>query len=186
MYVQYGKVIEKTSNPQDITVNSFFNILKQTDAGFSISQLCKTACEENKQISEYLGNKWTLQNNHKLKSVIDILINRHDIKIIQQKPLVLQYILLSEEKQKNIVNESDKGNENICGSDYLDSNSKSLSDVYDVYDVNNNNRIINQPNSIQQYQYPNNNNAFIVILKIKLRKLKTLKQYHIRHIGQIE
>ena len=174
MYIQYGKVIEKTINPRDITVNSFFNILKQTDAGFSLSELCKTACEENKQISEYLGNKWTLQKNHKLKSVVDILINRQDVKIIQQKPLVLQYILLSEEKQKNIVNESEKSNENISNSDYLDSNSKSVSDVYDGYDVNNNinNRIINQSNSIQQLQYPNKNSAFIISPKDTFEKIE--------------
>ena len=163
MYIQYGKIIEKTSNPRDITVKSFFNILKQTDIGFSISELCKTACEENKQISEYLGNKWTLQNNHKLKSVIDILINRQDIKRIQQKPLVLKYILQTEQEQKN---------ENICYDDYLESNSKSLSDVYDVYDDNN--RIINQTNPIQQHQYPNNN-PFIVSPKDGVEKIEDLK-----------
>jgi hypothetical protein len=48
IYVQYGKVIEKISNPRSITAQSFFNILKQTDIGFSIIELCKTACEENK------------------------------------------------------------------------------------------------------------------------------------------
>jgi len=168
IYIQYGKVVKKISNPRDITSQSFFNILKQTDTGFSISELCKTACEENKQISEYLGNKWSLQNNHKLKTVIDILINRHDIKIIQQKPLVLQYILQSGQEQKN---------ENICDDDYLESNSKSLSDVYDIYDVNNNNnnnKIINQSNSIQQ-QYPNNNNAFIVSPKDKVEKIENLE-----------
>ena len=88
IYVQYGKVIEKISNPRSITAQSFFNILKQTDIGFSIIELCKTACEENKQVAEYLGNKWSLQNNHKLKTVVDILVNRQDIKIIQQKPYI--------------------------------------------------------------------------------------------------
>ena len=88
IYVQYGKVIEKISNPRSITAQSFFNILKQTDIGFSIIELCKTACEENKQVAEYLGNKWSLQNNHKLKIVVDILVNRQDIKIIQQKPYI--------------------------------------------------------------------------------------------------
>ena len=137
IYLQYGKVIERTSNPRDITVQSFYHILKQTDIGFSINELCKTASEENKQIAEYIGNKWSLQNNHKLKSVIDILINRQDIKRIQQKPLVLKYILQSEQEQKN---------ENICYNGYLEANSKSLSDVYDIYD--NNNRINSQTNSI--------------------------------------
>jgi replicative DNA helicase Mcm len=164
IYVQYGKVIEKISNPRDITAQSFFNILKQTDAGFSISELCKTACEENKQVAEYLGNKWSLQNNHKLKTVVDILENRQDIKVIHQKPLLLKYILQSEQEQKN-------GNENICYDDYLESNSKSLSDVYDIYDDNN--RIINQPNSIQQHQYPNN--SINVSPKDKVEKIEDLK-----------
>ncbi len=103
IYVQYGKVIERISNPRDITVQSFYNIVKQTNTGFSINELCKTASEENKQIAEYIGNKWSLQNNHKLKSVIDILKNRQDIKVIQQKPLVLQYIIQSEQQQKKLM-----------------------------------------------------------------------------------
>ena len=164
IYVQYGKVIERTSNPRDITVQSFYHILKQTDIGFSINELCKTASEENKQIAEYIGNKWNLQNNHKLKSVIDILVNRQDIKRIQQKPLVLKYILQTEQEQKN---------ENICYNGYLEANSKSLSDVYDIYD--NNNRINSQTNSIQQHPYPNNNNSFIKYPKDKVEKIGNLE-----------
>ena len=163
IYVQYGKVIERTSNPRDITVQSFYHILKQTDIGFSINELCKTASEENKQIAEYIGNKWNLQNNHKLKSVIDILKNRQDIKRIQQKPLVLKYILQTEQEQKN---------ENICYNGYLEANSKSLSDVYDIYD--NNNRINSQTNSIQ-HPYQNNNNSFIKYPKDKVEKIGNLE-----------
>jgi DNA replicative helicase MCM subunit Mcm2 (Cdc46/Mcm family) len=170
IYLQYGKVIKKISNPREIAAQSFFNILKQTGTGFSINEICKTACEENRQVAEYLGNKWSLQNNHKLKSVVDILINRQDIKIIQQKPLVLQYISQSEQEPKNKINESEKDKENIFNEDYLGSNNKSLSDVYDLYDVNNNNGIINQSNSIQ---HPNKNNtASIVSPKDKVEKIE--------------
>ena len=38
IYVQYGKVIERISNPRDITVQSFYNIVKQTNTGFSINE----------------------------------------------------------------------------------------------------------------------------------------------------
>ena len=178
IYVQYGKVIERISNPRDIAVQSFYHILKQTDAGFSINELCKTASEENKQIAEYIGNKWSLQTNHKLKSVIDILINRQDIKRIQQKPLVLKYILQSEQEQKN---------ETICYNDYLEANSKSLSDVYDIYDNNNcneninnkhnveNNNLINQSNVVEQQYSKTNKDSFIIHPKNKVEKIANLE-----------
>ena len=69
-------------------------------------------------------------------------------------------------------NQSKNKKKNICYDDYLESNSNPLSDVYDVYDDNN--RIINQPNSTQQHQYPNNNNSFIVSSKDKVEKIEDL------------
>ena len=71
-------------------------------------------------------------------------------------------------------NQSKNKKKNICYDDYLDSNSKSLSDVYDIYDVNNNNKgIINQSNSIQQHQYPKHDNTFIINRKDKVEKNET-------------
>ena len=37
----------------------------------------KIACEENKQVSDYLGNKFDMEHNRKIKPVIDMLLNNH-------------------------------------------------------------------------------------------------------------
>jgi DNA replicative helicase MCM subunit Mcm2 (Cdc46/Mcm family) len=94
MLSQYGKIVETIASPKDITYRSFFYILKQTKTGLSVSELCKIACEENKHISEYLGNRFDMEHNHKIKPVVDMLLNYHvkNIKIVKMKPMVLQYI----------------------------------------------------------------------------------------------
>jgi DNA replicative helicase MCM subunit Mcm2 (Cdc46/Mcm family) len=57
---QYGKVVETIESPRDITYRAFFLTLKHAKAGLSVYELCKIACEENKQVSEYLGNKFDI------------------------------------------------------------------------------------------------------------------------------
>jgi MoxR-like ATPase len=94
MLSQYGKIVETIESPKDITYRAFFYILKNTKTGISVTQLCKTACEENKQIAEYLGDKFDMEHNHKIKPIIDMLLNYHgkNIKVVNMKPMVLQYI----------------------------------------------------------------------------------------------
>jgi DNA replicative helicase MCM subunit Mcm2 (Cdc46/Mcm family) len=98
MLSQYGKTVEAIESPRDITYRAFFYTLKHAKAGLSVYELCKIACEENKQVSEYLGNKFDMEHNRKIKPVIDMLLNNHSkaIKIVKMKPMVLQYI---EEKE---------------------------------------------------------------------------------------
>lgn len=49
MYNQYGKVIEQIQNPRDLTVEVFYNILKENNGiGYTINELCKKASEKNK------------------------------------------------------------------------------------------------------------------------------------------
>ena len=74
MMVQYGKTIDLVDSPRNVTYRAFLNILKNTHFPISIRELCRIACEENKQISEYLGDKWSVEQNRKLKSVKNILV----------------------------------------------------------------------------------------------------------------
>jgi hypothetical protein len=50
--------------------------------------------QENKQVSEYLGTKWNMEHNRKIKPVVDMLLNNHgkNIKLMNMNPIVLQYI----------------------------------------------------------------------------------------------
>ena len=92
MYNQYGKIIEQIQNPRDLTVEVFYNILKENNGiNYTINELCKKASEKNKQVKEYLKNKWKLENNKELKNIIGILEHKEGIIIINLKPKTLQY-----------------------------------------------------------------------------------------------
>ena len=92
MLSQYGKVVQTIQSARDITYEAFVNVLKRIKTGISIRELCKIVCEENKQIAEYLGDNWNVEHNHKLRTVIDLLLNHGKIKQVNAKPMVLQYI----------------------------------------------------------------------------------------------
>jgi MCM AAA-lid domain len=94
MLSQYGKIVDTVESPKDITYRAFFYILKQTKAGLSVSELSRIACDENKHVSEYLGDKCDMERNHKIEPIVDMLLNYHgkNIKIVKMKPTVLQYI----------------------------------------------------------------------------------------------
>jgi DNA replicative helicase MCM subunit Mcm2 (Cdc46/Mcm family) len=66
MLSQYGKIVETISSPRDITYRSFYHILKNTKAGVSVFELCKAACEQNRQVSEYLGSNLDMEHNKPL------------------------------------------------------------------------------------------------------------------------
>ena len=92
MFMQYGKIIEQIQNPRDLTVEVFYNILKDNNkTGYTVKELCKKGSEKNKQVSEYLKNKWNFVDNKELRDIINMLEQKQGIKIINLKPRVLQY-----------------------------------------------------------------------------------------------
>jgi hypothetical protein len=99
MLSQYSQMVETIESPRDITCRAFFYTLRHAKACLSVYELCKIACEENKQVSEYLGNTFDMEHNRKIKPVIDMLLNKHSkaVKIVKMKPMVLQYIDEKEE-----------------------------------------------------------------------------------------
>ena len=91
MLSQYGKIVRTVESPRDTTLTAFLNTLKQCKSVLSIKQLCEVACQESKDIQEYLGNEWRLENNRRLKNVIDILKNTTHVKITKSKPMTFLY-----------------------------------------------------------------------------------------------
>jgi replicative DNA helicase Mcm len=122
MWSQYGKVINVVMSPRKLTHEVFYRTLKVTESGMTIYELCKMACDMSNEVKEYIGDKWNLEHNHKLKPVIDNLLNDSHIKRIGEKPMVLKYF----EKTGNIYSSS---------SDLL-SDTSDVSDVKYVRDYN--------------------------------------------------
>ena len=92
MMAQYGPTVAMISSPKDVTYKKFLEILQNTRSGIVVEELCKIACHESIQISEYLGKRWSIDSNHKVRTVVDLLLNHENIKRTQGRPMVLQWV----------------------------------------------------------------------------------------------
>ena len=102
MYNQYGKVIEQIQNPRDLTIEVFYNILKENNkTGYTVKELCNKGSEKNKQIKEYLKNKWDLEHNKELKTIIGMLEQKRGIITTSLRPKVLRYSIETSEKDSS-------------------------------------------------------------------------------------
>jgi DNA replicative helicase MCM subunit Mcm2 (Cdc46/Mcm family) len=125
--MQYGKVVQTIQSPRDAAYNAFLDILKHTSIGITLTELCARVCKENRHIAEYLGEKLNLEHNHKLRSVIDMLLNHAKIKLVRSKPMVLQYFGEVTSDISDISDTTIKADQNNVA--------KSTTDLSDVYDA---------------------------------------------------
>jgi replicative DNA helicase Mcm len=107
MWSQYGKIVRAISSPREFASQVFYQVLKVTRSGMTIYELCKKACNMSNEVKDYLGDKYELERNHKLKSVIDVLLNNSRIRRIGEKPMVLKYIENTEINNSFYINSSD-------------------------------------------------------------------------------
>jgi len=77
---------------REITYSTFLDNLKNTKSGITIEELCKKACNENQELAEYLGSRWSVEHNHKLRHIIDMLLNHSNVRKTGQKPMVLKWV----------------------------------------------------------------------------------------------
>jgi DNA replicative helicase MCM subunit Mcm2 (Cdc46/Mcm family) len=98
MLSQYGQFVDTVESPRDLAYRAFYHILKRLKVGITVKELCQIACEENQAIHAYLGDNYYMEHNRKIKPIIDILLNTHseNVKLVKQKPTVLQYLEANE------------------------------------------------------------------------------------------
>jgi DNA replicative helicase MCM subunit Mcm2 (Cdc46/Mcm family) len=110
---QLNMIVSLPSNPRDIVYNECLNVLMDSALPISFEELIDTVCKDNQHISRYLGlknknkNKNKLRNNIKLRSILDMLQNHSRVKIVNIKPVVLQY-MRSSDKEKDAAFDNTK------------------------------------------------------------------------------
>ena len=93
MISKFLQAVKIPENPRDVTYKICLEILKAHRAnGMSLLEVIKIAKQENEQIKDYLGNDLRMQSNYKLRAVYELLVNNSNIKIVNEKPVVLKYI----------------------------------------------------------------------------------------------
>jgi len=89
---QYDKAVGEILGPQDISYKLCVEILQESDAGMTIEELCRVVVHKDNQVLNYLGYIWSREHNRKVRDLIDSLLNHHNIKKINNHPIILQWV----------------------------------------------------------------------------------------------
>ena len=102
-------------NPRDKVYEECVDVLKSSKFAISYEEIVKSACNRNEKVRRYIGDKYNLEYNCKLRPIIETLQNHSHIIQTSQKPIVFQWI----DTQK------DTGNNNLL-SDLSDASDTGL------------------------------------------------------------
>jgi replicative DNA helicase Mcm len=125
---QHKQVVSIPDNPRDVVYNECLGILKESSQfslSFSLEELVITACQRNEHVKRYIGDRFKLENNIKLRPVRDMLLNHSSIKMVQQRPIVLQWI--------EDISGKETGNTLSDATDVSDSQRHSLNQKFNQY-----------------------------------------------------
>lgn len=89
---QYQLIVKLPQNPRDAAFNECLNILKETKQQMTSEELAKMASERNEQVEHYFEGIFKMSKSSKIRSVVNMLVNNDCIKLIQQKPVILQWM----------------------------------------------------------------------------------------------
>jgi hypothetical protein len=88
---QWEMVVALPSSPRDAAYEECLNVLMESAFPMAFEEVIKTVCERNQQVAAYIGKSFSLENNKKLRPIVDMLRNHSRIQETKSKPIVFQY-----------------------------------------------------------------------------------------------
>ena len=88
---QLQQMVNVVNNPSDEAYDTCLDILRGLDYAIQFEELIKMACDRNNRVKYYISNKYKLQDNKKLRPILEKLRNHSHVVIITQKPVVLKW-----------------------------------------------------------------------------------------------
>ena len=88
---QWDMVVALPSSPRDAAYEECLNVLMESAFPITFEEVIKTVCEKNQQVAAYIGKSFSLENNKKLRPIVDMLRNHSRILETKSKPIVFQY-----------------------------------------------------------------------------------------------
>jgi DNA replicative helicase MCM subunit Mcm2 (Cdc46/Mcm family) len=99
---QFTQVVNVTSDPRDTAVEECIKVINESQFALQFTEIIKTVCQRNEQVRRYIGDKYDLRNNHKLRPIADMLTNSsNSVRQVNIKPLVFAKPLLSSSDDKD-------------------------------------------------------------------------------------
>jgi hypothetical protein len=109
--LELERTVTAPEDPRYVAYKECIVILKELKefGGIALYDLFKKTCERNVQVNQYFGiNKpLKIEHNSKTRIVYDMLLTHSNIKRVQDKPIVLQWISLSTNDNNNYDNNSE-------------------------------------------------------------------------------
>lgn len=127
MLLDFQKNVVVSQSPRELAYNECVSILERMKGfgGITLEDLFKKICENNEQLANYFGyneKPLKIKNNRKLRDVYERLLNHSNIKKVQEKPIVLQWLesgpgdpsdLCDKDKSSLTNDKNEKNNENF-------------------------------------------------------------------------
>ncbi|MGD1838590.1 MAG: AAA family ATPase [Nitrososphaeraceae archaeon] len=97
MLLDFQKSVVLSQSPKEIAYNECISLLVEIKniGGITFEELIEKVCKKNGQIANYLGynnnKQLRIRNNKKVRNIYEMLLNHTNIKLMQEKPVVLQW-----------------------------------------------------------------------------------------------
>ena len=137
MLQNFQKSVVYSESPKIIAYKKGIEIIKKFENfGIELEHIFETICDEDKQLATYFGydkgKTLEIKYNHKTRDVKELLLNHSNVKIIQEKPIVLKWMERYSDNQNNSTSDvSDKEKyldpEKNKKNNFSESGSKSMS-----------------------------------------------------------
>jgi DNA replicative helicase MCM subunit Mcm2 (Cdc46/Mcm family) len=88
---QLQQVVNVVTNPSDEAYNTCIEILQGSYYTMQFEDLIKMACDRNIRVKYYVGEKYKLRENSKLRPILERLRNHSRVIIVSEKPIVLKW-----------------------------------------------------------------------------------------------
>ena len=103
---QLSKVVNVTTNPSDETFGCCISILRESPFAIQLEELIKSACSKNGRVRYYIGERFKLRDNIKLRPIVERLRSHSHIVTVSEKPLVFRW---TEEKKGSMLDGGEGG-----------------------------------------------------------------------------
>ena len=88
---QLQQVVNVVTNPSDEAYNTCIDILQGSHYAMQFEELIKIACDKNTRVKHYVGEKYKLRENGKLRPIIERLRNHSQIITVSERPVALKW-----------------------------------------------------------------------------------------------
>jgi hypothetical protein len=89
---QLDQIVNVTTDPSNETFECCISVLQESSFAILFEEVIKSDCTKNDRVRHYIGEKFKLRENKKLRPILGRLRNHSHIRIVNEKPVALKWV----------------------------------------------------------------------------------------------